>query len=282
MLRIDPSAPPLWRDDGSVQFGSPARARITEIAPWTDAALAALESGTSRAAVRGLARLHGDRDADADALIARVQPALIRRRRARPIVVQTTDDLPPATVRAALAAFPPRTRRIDWAGHATDDVSAGTRVVLLAAHRVDPRRAVALVRDDVVHIPLVLDGATALIGPVVVPGHTACLACLDATRRRDDPSWPLVAAQLLARPRPDVDPTLAAEAGRAARHLLSDPPGAVSRSLRLRVDSLQRAWEVHRPSEDCRCRSLAGIATAPAPTVPALVTSSPTASAPHA
>lgn len=212
MLQLDPSAPPLWRDDGSVQFGSPARARITDIAPWTDAALAALESGTSRAAVRGLARLHGDRDADADALLARVRPALLPRRRARPIAVQTADDLPPATVRAVLAAFPPRTRRIDWAGRATDAVSPATRVVLLAAHRVDPRRAVVLARDDIVHVPLVLDGTTARVGPVVIPGRTACLTCLDATRRRDDPSWPLVAAQLLARPRPDVDPTLAAEA----------------------------------------------------------------------
>ena len=195
---------------------------------------------------------------------------------AAPLIVQVADDLPAAAVRAVLAALPARTPRIDWAGPATHRVPAGSRVLLLAAHRVDPRRAVDLMRHDIVHLPLVLDGSAATIGPVIAPGTTACLSCLDATLRDEDPAWPLIAAQLLARPRPDVDVALAAEAGRAARHVLSGPIGPVSRSLHLRVDSLQRAWRTHRPSADCRCRSLGGIATATAPIALARATSSPT------
>ena len=252
MIRLDPSAPPLWRHDGTVQFGSPAQAHLAHRHRWTDPALAALESGTSRAALRALIRVHGGRDRDAD-------------------------DLPAAAVRAVLAALPARTPRVDWAGSATHPAPPGSRVLLLAAHRVDPRRAVDLMRHDVVHLPLVLDGSAATVGPVIAPGATACLSCLDATRRQDDPSWPLVAAQLLARPRPAIDVTLAAEAARAARHLLSGRIDPVTRSLHLRVDSLQRAWRTHRPSADCRCRSLEGTATVSAPIVLARATSSPTA-----
>ncbi|CAH0159121.1 hypothetical protein SRABI128_00741 [Microbacterium sp. Bi128] len=276
MLRLDPSAPPLWRDDATVQFGSPARAYLTDSAPWTDAALTALEAGTSRAALRALVRLHGGADRDADDLLGRLAPALSRRRRTPPLIVQVADDLPGSAVRAVLAALPPRTRRLDWAGRDSHPVPAEARVLLLAAHRVDPRRAVEIVRHDVVHLPLVLDGTSAAVGPLIAPGRTACLTCLDADRRRQDSSWPLIAAQLLARPRPAIDPALAAEAGRAARHLLSGPIDPVTRSLLLRVDSLQRVWRTHQPSEDCRCRSLGGSATASARTGRDRVTSSPT------
>ncbi len=178
-----------------------------------------------------------------------------------PLALHVDDDLPARATRAVLAALPARTRVVPWAGPATEDVAPGTQVVLLAAHRVDPRRAGPLVRDDVTHVPLVLDGSGARIGPVVAPGRTACLACLDADQRRHDPDWATVAAQLIGRPRPEVDVALAAEAGRAARFLLTAPIGRTTRSLHLRGDSFRRAWTLHQPSADCHCRSPEGIAT---------------------
>jgi bacteriocin biosynthesis cyclodehydratase domain-containing protein len=60
----------------------------------------------------------------------------------------------------------------------------------------------------------VLD-ATAWIGPLVLPGRTACLRCVDAHRRDRDPAWPAVAAQLAAPPpggSPGPDGALAAAA----------------------------------------------------------------------
>ncbi|MDQ1121808.1 hypothetical protein QE412_000381 [Microbacterium trichothecenolyticum] len=265
MIRLDPAAPPLWLDDGSVQFGAPAVARVTAPSPWLDAFVLALDAGTTAPALRALTRVRGGTDRDADALLAQVSPALRRVRRRVPLVVQTADDLPAKAVRAVLAALPGPTRAIPWAGVATEPVVPGTRVVVLAAHRVDPRRTALYVRDDVVHLPLVLDGASATVGPVVVPGRTACLACLDAARLREEPLWPMLAAQLLARPRPVVDAALAAEAGRAASALLTCPVAETTRSLRLRVDSFRRVWALHRPSEDCHCRSLEESATASAP-----------------
>jgi len=281
MIRLDPAAPPLWREDGSVQFGAPAVAVCPFRAQWVDVVVAALVAGTSRTAVRGLARLHGAGEGDADALLAAIAPALHRRHRHPPLAVQTADDLPPRAARAVLAALPARTRVIAWAGAASDAVPAGTSVVLLAGHRVDRRRASLFMRDDITHVPLVLDGASATIGPVVVPGRTACLTCLDEAHRGADPQWPTVAAQLLGRTRPEVDVALAAEAGRAVRFLLSASTGETTRSLHLRVDSFRRAWALHRPNADCHCRSLEGTAMAPVPFDPGLEPSSPTASVPH-
>jgi hypothetical protein len=279
MIRLDQAAPPLFRADGTLQFGAPARALIDSSAPWVQPAVEALEAGTTRSELRALARLHRADDSDADILLRELAPALRRPRRGGTFIVQTADDLPSSAMRAVLAAFPARTEVISWAGPDTAPVAAGCRVVLLAAHRVDPRRASALLRDDVVHLPLVLDGASARIGPVVHPGRTACLSCLDATAQRLDESWPLLAAQLLVRPCTTADAALAAEAGRAARHLLTARGKTPSRSLRLRVDSIRRVWEDHHPSADCRCRSLEGNETAHDPPDPVHEPSSSTASA---
>jgi hypothetical protein len=41
----------------------------------------------------------------------------------------------------------------------------------------------------------VRDG-TGLVGPLVIPGVTSCLACADLHRRDRDAAWPAVAAQL--------------------------------------------------------------------------------------
>ena len=70
-------------------------------------------------------------------------------------------------------------------------------------------------RAGIPHLPLQVLDATAWVGPLVLPGRTACLRCVDAHRRDRDPAWPSVAAQLTAAPPagdPGVDGALAAAA----------------------------------------------------------------------
>ncbi|WP_372734861.1 hypothetical protein [Nocardioides sp.] len=65
----------------------------------------------------------------------------------------------------------------------------------LSRERVDP-----WVRDDVAHL-LVRDRGTAIqIGPFVVPGHTACLRCVDAHLSLQDPRRGLVVEQAATAP----------------------------------------------------------------------------------
>lgn len=51
---------------------------------------------------------------------------------------------------------------------------------------------------DGAHLPIEVFGATATVGPLVVPGSTACLRCEDLRRTDRDPRWPSERAQLLA------------------------------------------------------------------------------------
>lgn len=53
-----------------------------------------------------------------------------------------------------------------------------------------------LVRADQPHLFVRTLGTGACVGPLVVPGHGACLRCLDLARRDADPRWPTVLGQL--------------------------------------------------------------------------------------
>ena len=61
----------------------------------------------------------------------------------------------------------------------------------------------SLMHDQVSHLAVAADEAIGVVGPLVVPGRTACLRCLDLTRAERDPAWPLILAQLEGR---EADP----------------------------------------------------------------------------
>jgi hypothetical protein len=54
-------------------------------------------------------------------------------------------------------------------------------------------------RADVPHLVVALRDACGVIGPLVLPGRTACLRCIDTERSAVDAAWPAILAQL---PRP--------------------------------------------------------------------------------
>lgn len=51
-------------------------------------------------------------------------------------------------------------------------------------------------RADVPHLVAAVRDGCGVIGPLVVPGHTACLRCVDAERSTVDAAWPAIVAQL--------------------------------------------------------------------------------------
>ncbi len=46
------------------------------------------------------------------------------------------------------------------------------------------------------HLAASASEAIGVVGPLVLPGRSACLRCLDLTRAERDPAWPLILAQL--------------------------------------------------------------------------------------
>lgn len=55
------------------------------------------------------------------------------------------------------------------------------------------------------HLFVAVRDVTAVVGPLVVPGHTACLRCLELGRGERDPAWPRLAAQIVGEP-PALEP----------------------------------------------------------------------------
>ena len=61
--------------------------------------------------------------------------------------------------------------------------------------RPDPVVLAELMRDRVPHLVVGGDEAIGVVGPLVTPGRSACVRCLDLSRAARDPAWPLVLAQ---------------------------------------------------------------------------------------
>lgn len=120
--------------------------------------------------------------------------------------------------------------------------------------------ATLLCRTGVPHLVAAVDERTGTVGPLVRPGRSCCLACLELTRRSLDPYWPAVAAQLPRRgpTSPACDGVLAmAVAAQAALQVLQllegHEPAAVGGTLELTLPGWawrRRSWPRH---PGCSC-----------------------------
>jgi bacteriocin biosynthesis cyclodehydratase domain-containing protein len=120
----------------------------------------------------------------------------------------------------------------------------------------------ALLRAGVPHLTASASEAIGVVGPLVVPGRTACLRCLDLTRADRDPAWPLILAQLAgggADP-PACDAILAtAVAAQAAAQALSfvDRGTAATAAVNGTLELVLPGWRWRRrtwlPHQYCLC-----------------------------
>jgi bacteriocin biosynthesis cyclodehydratase domain-containing protein len=110
------------------------------------------------------------------------------------------------------------------------------------------------------HLPVSVRDGTVVLGPLVRPGHTPCLNCVDLHRRDRDPDWPAVAAALTRRPDADeaVEATTAlAGTAYAVAEVLAHIDGAIPRTLGATVEiatpgnPVRRQWTQH---PECGCR----------------------------
>lgn len=286
VLRLDPAHPPLWRNERLLQFGVDAVAVIEDPRPWQQRLLRELEHGITESALDVLADDYGVTRAEVHTLVGTISRA-VRRRDAdasiakQRVVVQTPHD-PGEEHEPILAALVGAGLDVEvepWCDPASIPHDRRTPVLLVAHFALDPRRAATALRDDVCHLPVVLAGDRVTVGPLVVPGVTACLACVAAHRRSADPAWPMLAAQLLGRAPAPMPNALAYETGSVAAHLIrpawSPDPSHVQHSVTLSANSPRRSWHANPPHAECGCRSLQESATADGDCVPDLATRSP-------
>jgi hypothetical protein len=134
--------------------------------------------------------------------------------------------------------------------------------VLTGRHPLEMRAG--LMSEQIPHLAVSADEAIGTVGPLVIPGRTACLRCQDLARTDRDPAWPLILAQLIGRepdPRACDAPLAAAVAAQAAAQVLAFIDRAVAveavtdGTLELVLPEWQwrrRTWPRHR---DCSCGS---------------------------
>lgn len=72
-------------------------------------------------------------------------------------------------------------------------------VVLADALAVEAELSRDLVTSGVGHLQVRVRDGRGVVGPLVLPGRSACLHCLDLHRVERDPAWPAVVAQLVGR-----------------------------------------------------------------------------------
>lgn len=205
---INPAMPVLLRPDGTVQVGWDPRRAVLVRPPegLTAPALArllrtmhdgaAVEDLCAEAGRLGTARpqeLTGLVRALVDAGVARAQPGSsggrapsIRVHGRGPLADALTEALHRSGARVCHTSHPHVVVR-----------AATTDLAVLTDHLVaDPRVVRELQDGGVAHLPVRIRDGLGLVGPMVLPGVTSCLTCVDLHRRDHDEAWPAVAAQL--------------------------------------------------------------------------------------
>jgi bacteriocin biosynthesis cyclodehydratase domain-containing protein len=136
--------------------------------------------------------------------------------------------------------------------------------VILAGRQLGGGHATDLTRQRVPHLAVLAGEAIGVVGPLVIPGRTACLRCLDYARAANDPSWPLILAQIgRRRPAPaacDTVLTTAVAAQAAAQALLAlDKAPSASAAVNGTLELVLPDWRWRRrtwpPHPACPCAS---------------------------
>ncbi|MGD9527464.1 MAG: TOMM precursor leader peptide-binding protein [Dehalococcoidia bacterium] len=123
------------------------------------------------------------------------------------------------------------------------------------------RRVGALHAAGVAHVPVRVRDGTGVVGPLVLPGRSPCLTCVDLHRGDRDPAWPRIAALLAGRRgRADAVVVTATAALATAQALAAlevgtaNPPAALGATLTIGADTASVARRPWPPHARCPCR----------------------------
>ena len=139
-------------------------------------------------------------------------------------------------------------------------------LVVLAEAEDARQLARRLVLDGTPHLLVEVRDTTGVVGPLVLPGRSPCLRCLELTRCDLDPAWPALAAQLSSAgsAQPACDGPLAlAVAAQGAMQVLAvvdgtTDPAALGGTLEMALPDWRwrrRSWPRHA---DCGCAGPSG------------------------
>ncbi len=259
VLRLDDRFATVWRDPFSLQIGvDPARVVLRDVSTAQERMIAALESGVSRSGLDMIATSSGATEDDVAALLRTLKLLLV------------TEEPIGAAPRISIVGAGQTVERI-----ANTLALAGARVAVSAAvtdddcdlgvvvghYVLDPESYGFWLRRDLPHLPVVFGDESVTIGPMVEPGNSPCLYCLEYHRRDSDASWSAIASQLWGRRSRSETPLASTEvatrvtrlvldrlrSGRPARRTMS------ARSFQLAAETGEVTRREWMPHPDCGC-----------------------------
>lgn len=276
LYALDPAMPVLLRPDGAVQVGWDPRRAVLVHPPdgATPTAVAAVLRGMhnplGKPELHRLAAAHGLAGIVVEQILQALLTSGVARGRARQSAARALSirvhgrgplaDILVETLRCSGA-------RIAHTSHTNVSVTAANAdvVVLSDSLMADPRLLRDLHLAGVPHLPVRVRDGAGLVGPLVIPGVTSCLACADLHRTDRDSAWPAVAAQLRDvignADRPTVLATAAVAVSQLQRIITAvrgqepagAPPMTLNTTLQIDVTSntiTARHWSRH---PNCQC-----------------------------
>ncbi|WP_189242159.1 ThiF family adenylyltransferase [Planobispora rosea] len=150
-----------------------------------------------------------------------------------------------------------------WTGENAAHLADGSRrpdlVVLAPVEALDGLLVRELAAWEIPHLLVSAFEGSGSVGPLVLPGRSACLQCLDLARRDRDPGWPVVSARLGGFPAGEIACGAALSAlvaAMATGHALALIDGHGATVTNGTIDILpdwrwkKTPWSVH---PQCRC-----------------------------
>ena len=260
VLKLDGRFAAVWRDPFSLQFGvDPARVILREVTTAEERMIAALGSGVSRSGLDMIASSSGASGHEVAGLLRRIKPLLL------------PEEAPLPAARVSIVGRGQTVERIANAlalAGASVSVSA-TPVddqadlgIAVGHYVLDPDSYGFWLRRDLPHLPVVFGDESVQIGPLVDPGQTPCLYCLEHYRRDADASWSAIASQLWGRRASSETALVSTEVasrvarlvqGRLERGRAATGRSRTARSFRLAVESGEVTRRDWMPHPDCGC-----------------------------
>lgn len=259
VLRLDSRFAVVWRDPFSLQLGvDPQRVVLREVTGAEERMIAALAGGISRSGLAMIAASSGATDDDVTGLLKKLRPLLLPPERSTPTprvsIVGAGDTVERIASSLALAGV-----QVAVAPTVTgEECDLG---IAVGHYVLDPETYGFWLRRDLPHLPVVFGDDSVMMGPLVEPGRSPCLYCVEHFRRDADASWAAIASQLWGRHSSSETALVSAEvAARVSRLVLArldrrPSPGRAmtARSFRLAVDSGEVTRRDWMPHPDCGC-----------------------------
>ncbi|EAR23828.1 hypothetical protein A20C1_13296 [marine actinobacterium PHSC20C1] len=271
ILRVDPRLPLVWRSPTSAQFGiDPPAVVLRHVTENQEKILSALVSGISRSGLGMLSRSHPEECDDLLDALSRVLVATPPQAPSAHVAVLGSGSLAESIARTLAASG----ASVSVAEHAEELANPDPDLAILVGHFViAPSVHSHWLRRDVPHLSVVISDSGAEIGPVVTPGITGCLLCVELHRRDADSAWPAIATQLIGRSSHAETPVLIAEAaaeasrmalhrlGRAGYTVYDQTPADATSSVRIDFATGRRDESLRFRHPECGCQQVGTVAS---------------------